>query len=252
MSVPRRKQGEMRGPGRVRHKDQESDAFCVRSTHASSSYPGVNVLPYSHSMHHESEHMPSQMNGASSSKGQQNDKVLDSDVTMQEPVFPLRVSPTDVNRLGRQRWEAYHTNIRPQRHLEMPAIPGLNTLVPPEQSKLPSSPRKKTRKVRIGDIAYPDIGHQRNPPRAKSDEGFYISPLGNRESTGNFRPCAGHRSPIDRALRVDVQEPSFLPAAPIIPRLPTPDFEPTSHDESGLVNYSFCACCTSDDDEEAE
>ncbi|KAI1433892.1 hypothetical protein GGR50DRAFT_455421 [Xylaria sp. CBS 124048] len=198
-----------------------------------------NVSSHYHTMCRKSKLRPSRIMGPSYSESQQDDMALHG----VEPMFPYELPVSDTKRPKGDRSQV-STKSREPRYLEMQA----SSLESPEHASFSGPHIKGEKETRHDDKAYRDPGYQRDTPKVQS-QGFLTSDKGSREPSSHVRPRTWKNDPQVRKLRISEGKASYVPTAPVIPRLATPDFEPTSHCEPGLVGCNFCSCCTSSDNE---
>ncbi|KAI3322691.1 hypothetical protein HD806DRAFT_111028 [Xylariaceae sp. AK1471] len=203
------------------------------------------------------------MLGYSSSKRQHDDAALYSETTARRSLSPLELAPIDTRRPKGRKPKAHKESARPQKSLlETPAVPRLRTPESPEHIRLSNSQRPREKTVRFSGDLYLEagssdrlaglVGQQRDTLRGQSEDCLVRAP-GNGNGSGEFRHYAGYNKTLPKRSRAGERQRSYVPATPVIPRLPTPDFDSTSSSyELGLTKYDFCACCIPDDRGEEE
>ncbi|KAI1114489.1 hypothetical protein F5Y14DRAFT_170967 [Nemania sp. NC0429] len=253
MSVSRQSQRQRREVLRPGYGDQYSFTYHpqgIRDNFSNARTSDVHSSRHSSLVHHEGRSGPSPVLGYSSSRSQPDD------------LTSYRETLTDFAHINMKKPRGYEFTSRdgnPQlqkSRVETMAFSGSSRRQSPDSS---GSSRPYTlcdKAVRFDDKAYPDISppgrfpgtvrHQRDTDGARPMDSLSLVRVpGNRDMNGELLGGGGHRSSLSRRSRADERQRSYVPAAPIIPRLPTPDFDSTSHHELGLAKYDFCPCCTS-------
>ncbi|KAI1823267.1 hypothetical protein F4861DRAFT_337677 [Xylaria intraflava] len=244
---------EMHGLVHARRKDQDSAMLHIQAAQSGCSDPrasNVNVPPYSYTMHRERRHRPSQMTGRSSSLSERDAIIVDGNIVRDGPMFPPESPLSSVKRLDEYRSRAQNKGGRARKHSQMPILSVPSVLESTEHTNLPNSHRKREKAMRYHDEAYLTAGHQ-NVPSLRSRD-FLTSDTDDEESSSDLYLRGNTGDSLAEISSNDEGRLSYVPSAPVIPRLPTPDFEPTSPYELGLGPYSFCPCCTSGEREEAD
>ncbi|KAI0409956.1 hypothetical protein F4802DRAFT_8437 [Xylaria palmicola] len=218
-----------------------------------------NVFVHDSPFWHEENYMPSHMLGYPPSS-QRGDVARYSETVKHKSRPLLELIPIDAKRTRRRRAESHDRSIRVRKsRTETPEFPEPRTPRSPESIMPPSSQREGHKKVRFSDEVDEEsyiserfpvtVGHPKDTLRRQSQDDLPRTP-GNGNLTGGAQSRRGCHSTAPKRLRSSERQRSHVPAAPVIPRLPTPDFDSTCHYESGLAKYEFCPCCMSNDEGE--
>jgi hypothetical protein len=220
-------------------------------------------VPLHHSpVHHERKQRSSQMLGHSS-KRQHGDAARYRETSARRSLSPLELAPVDMRIPKGCKSRPQKESARAQKVSTEPLAPlRPRTLESPEHSGLSSSRRRREKTVRFSEdlnleVGSPArfsrlVGQQRDTLRGQSEDCLARAP-GNGNGSGEFRHYAGYNNTLPKRSRASERQRSYAPATPIIPRLPTPDFDSTSSSfDLGLAKHDFCACCSSDDGGEEE
>ncbi|KAI0876909.1 hypothetical protein GGS24DRAFT_187196 [Hypoxylon argillaceum] len=260
MSSPWHSQGARREVPRPRYEDQDSLMYRAQGTQGNFSdfrTSDMNESRHDSLVHRERKYRPSHGFGHSSSRSQRDDLALYNEGTIHRSIYPPDPSPADTKRSKGHRAKSYGEDAQVQKSwVEAPTFLRSSALEPPESNRL-SSPRTiREKTVRFDDNVYLDTGspdrfpstvrHRRDKLRGQSED-YIPRALGNGGVAGEFAPRGDYRNTVPKSSRAGERQASYVPAAPVIPRLPTPDFDSTCHHKLGLDKYDFCPCCISDD-----
>ncbi|TRX91395.1 hypothetical protein FHL15_007619 [Xylaria flabelliformis] len=250
---------------RPRYEDQDSAMYCVQGAQGNSSdlrTSGLNVPLHDCSVYCEREHRPSHRLGYTSWTSQRESSRPRSVSTARRSGSSLELVHIAKQRSKGHKAKAYDESDRLERSWgETPRHLLSITPEPLETPRLPSSQRIRERMVSFGDDVYLDAalpsrfvstaGHQRDTPRRQSEDKLIRAP-GNGEVAGEFQASGEYRKVLPKRPRASERQRVYVPAAPVIPRLPTPDLDSASDYELGLAKYDFCACCSSDERDEED
>ncbi|KAI0108923.1 hypothetical protein GGR51DRAFT_558713 [Nemania sp. FL0031] len=257
MSSSWHNQGVRREVLRPRYEDQDSLLYRAQGTKGNFSPSrtlGVNDSQYDSPVYREKKYRPSYVPGRSSSRSQRDDLAPYSETAAHKSGYSQDLAilntKSSKGRKSKSSDESVHVH---RTWAEEPSFPRPSTLEGLEPIRLssPHIPREKT--VRFSDMTYLDDGapdrytgtarHRRDALRGQSED-YLTGALGNGDRSGEFDPCEGYIKILPKSSRAGERQRSYVPAAPIIPRLPTPDFDLKSHHELNLAKYDFCPCCT--------
>lgn len=187
----------------------------------------------------------------------------DDSISYKESLTPASHNPLDLVPISRKKSRGYEFNPHDENprlqksRAEAMTFPGSNKRESLESSGSSSSYASRHREVRFDDQVYLDtyprdrfpgaVKRQRETDGAGPRDSLVRDP-GSGNMNGDLLCRGGHRNTLPKKSRANERQRSYVPAAPIIPRLPTPDFDSTSHHELGLAKYDFCPCCTSYDE----
>ncbi|KAI0975454.1 hypothetical protein F4678DRAFT_470039 [Xylaria arbuscula] len=215
----------------------------------------VDVSVHEYPVHRERRHTSSYVPGSSYSRSRRDESVLYSDITTPRPSLDL-VGFEPRRQRGRKSNFVQDEGTQVQRRwVEIPTTPRRSTSEFSEPTKPSGSQRTSDKMVRFSDKVYlndgsPErcpkvLGHRRDMVRGPSED-YPTGAPGNGARAGELHHRGGYNNTVPRRLHSGERQRGHLPPAPMIPRLPTPDFESTSHYELSLGKYDFCACCSSD------
>ncbi|KAI0457378.1 hypothetical protein F5B21DRAFT_464276 [Xylaria acuta] len=244
---------------RPRYEDQDSamyHALGARGNFSDFRTLDANVPLHDSSEYRERKHRPSHVPDYSSWRSQREGSSLRSGPTTHRSVSSLELVPIDTKRSRVRKAKDYESARLQKSWVETPRHLLSSTPEPSEPPRLPNPQRIREKTVGSSDDAYRDAalpsrlpstaGHQRDTPKGQSGSKL-VRASGNGEVTGEFQGGREYRKAPPKRSRASERQRSYVPAAPIIPRLPTPDFDSTSDYELGLAKNDFCPCCTSDD-----
>ncbi|KAI1748388.1 hypothetical protein F4782DRAFT_361241 [Xylaria castorea] len=248
---------------RSRYEDQDSAIYRAQGAQGNfsdSRTPDVNIPLHDCSVYCERKHKPSHMLGYTSWTSQRESSRLCSGSTTHRSESSLELVPIDMQRSRERKAKAYNESARLQKSwAERPRHLLSSTPEPPETPRVPSSQRIREKMVRFSDDVYlgttlpsrllSTAGHQRDTLKRQSQDKL-VRASGNGEVTGEFQDSGDYRKVLPKRSRASERQRVYVPAAPVIPRLPTPDFDSASDYELGLAKYDFCTCCSSDDRDE--
>ncbi|KAJ8126975.1 hypothetical protein O1611_g6663 [Lasiodiplodia mahajangana] len=257
MSSSRHSQGVRREVLRPRYEDQDFLLYRDQGTKGNFSQSktlGVDDSPYSSPVHRERKYRPSYVLSRSSSRSQRDDLAPYSETAAHIPGYSQDLSLVNTKSSKGRKYRSSDESVQARKtRAETPSFPRPITLESMDSTRLPSphTPREKT--VRFSDMVYLDDGspdrypgnrrHHRDALRGQAEDDL-AGTLGNGDGTGEFDPCEGYIKILPKSSRAGERQRSYVPAAPVIPRLPTPDFDLKSHHEINLAKYDFCPCCT--------
>lgn len=198
------------------------------------------------------------MLGYSSSRSQRDDLTSYKETLTHESCNSLDLIPMTMDKSRGYEFKSHDENPQLQKsRAGTMTFPGSSKRESLGSAGSSSSYTSRDKAVRFDDKVYPDtcpldrfpsaVRHQRDTDRARPGDSLVRAP-GNGDMNGELFCRGGHGKILPRRSRADERQRSYAPAAPIIPRLPTPDFDSTSHHELGLAKYDFCSCCTSYDE----
>ncbi|KAI1170672.1 hypothetical protein F4777DRAFT_594771 [Nemania sp. FL0916] len=267
MSAPYYSQGARREIPRPRYEVQ--DSLVYRAHRAQDSFVDSRALDLEFTRHNslayrEKRYRPLAVSSHFVPRNQFDDMVLYDERPADRSKSRPDSGHSSTSGLGdrKPRTQDESANIR-KRRAETPTRSRTGT---PESSdftslsRSQSTPRPMPQKtVRFSDEMYPEagpldrspvtVGQQKNTPRTQVREHPTRGP-GNEDTADQFPPYGGHRKTLPKRARAGERQPVYVPTAPIISRLPTPDLDSAPHYELGLAKYDFCPCCTSDDGSE--
>ncbi|KAI8950571.1 hypothetical protein F4801DRAFT_337861 [Xylaria longipes] len=255
--------GVWRDALRPRYEDQDSAVYRAQGAQGNFSHYktlDVNVPLHDCSVYRERTQRPSHMLGYSSWKSQLESSNLCSASTTHRYGSSLELVPVDMKRSKERKAKDYDESARPQNSwVETPRHLLSSPPEPPEIPRLPNSPRIREKMVRFSDDVYGDAaipsrllstaGHKRDTLKGQSENKLVRAP-GSGEVAGQFQDRGEYRKALPKRSRASERQRSYVPVTPVIPRLPTPDFDSTSDYELGLAEYDFCPCCSSNDRDE--
>lgn len=196
------------------------------------------------------------MLGYSSSRSQRGNLTSYKEAPTHVSRNSLDLVPIDMKKSRAYEFKPHGENPQPQKsRVGTMTFPKSSEREPLDSAVSSSSYSDKA--VRFDDKVYPNIGplsnfpgdvrHQRDTDGARPTDSLVRAP-GNGDMNGELLCGGGHRKSLPKRSRADERQRRYIPAAPIIPRLPTPDFDSASHHELGIAKYDFCPCCTSYDE----
>ncbi|KAI0809919.1 hypothetical protein GGR55DRAFT_145462 [Xylaria sp. FL0064] len=222
----------------------------------------VNASLHESQVHRERRYRPSHAPGYSYSRSQRNETALYGDSATPRPSSSLELERLEPKRQRGGKSKTQDESIQVQRSWERPTPPRSS---PPESlgsTKQLISQRRREKTVRFGDKVYLEaasperfpgtVGHRRDSPRRQSEDYPTRGASGNGAIAGELHHCGGYNNPLPKRLHAGERQRGHLPPAPMIPRLPTPDFESKSHYGLSLGKYDFCRCCGSDGRDEED
>ncbi|KAI0534682.1 hypothetical protein GGR58DRAFT_505031 [Xylaria digitata] len=258
MYTSQHSQGIQREVLRSRYEDQDLTMYRAQGTKGSISdlrTCDVDSSLHDSPVHSERNYRLSHVLGYSSPRSQREVSALYRNPDAHESKSLAGLAPLDKKRPRGRKSKTQNEMSQVQRSwvqtptLSRPNMPG--SLGP---VKLSSSQVMLEKTVKFGDKAYLDAGsperHRRDTRRGQSEDYLARDP-GNGDIASDLRYSSGYNKTPPTSLQAGVRQRGYLPLAPVIPRLPTPDFEPVSHYDI-LVKYDFCPCCSSDDKDEEE
>ncbi|KAI1419869.1 hypothetical protein F5Y12DRAFT_187059 [Xylaria sp. FL1777] len=260
MSALRHSRGERRESLRPRYEYQDFILYRTEGTQGSFSEPrtlDMNVSRHDSPVHRERRYRPSHVPGYSSSRSQRDDSPVYSNTTTRRSGSSLELVHFDPKRQKGRKSKPREDSIQVQRSwVETPTLPRSSTIESLGPTKLPSSQRIREKTVRFDDkvclnAGSPErlpgtVGHRRGVPRGQSED-YHTGVSGNVDTTGELHHCGAYSKNLPKRSHAGIWQGSHPPPAPMIPRLPTPDFESPSHYELSLAKRDFCLCCSSDD-----
>ncbi|KAI0426045.1 hypothetical protein F5Y09DRAFT_77963 [Xylaria sp. FL1042] len=265
MSAPPHSQGILRESLYPRYGDEDSIMYRAQGPRGSfSDYRAMDVNASLHEslVHRERRYRPSHPPSYSYSRSQRDESALYSDATTPRSRSSLELAPFEPKRQRGSKSKAQDESTQVQRSWERPTLSRSSTLESLGSTKLSTSQRRREKIVRFGDKVYVEagsperlqgaVGHRRDMPRGELEDYLARGASGNGDMTGELHHCGGYNNPLPKRLHAGERQWGHLPPAPMIPRLPTPDFESTSHYELSLGKYDFCPCCSSDDRDEED
>ncbi|KAI1737692.1 hypothetical protein F4680DRAFT_203793 [Xylaria scruposa] len=256
MSASYHSLGVRRETLRPRYEDQ--DFAMYRTQGAQGNFldlrtPDVNLPLHDCSVYCERRHKPSHTLGYTSWTSQRESSRPRSGSATHRSGSSLELIPIDKQRSIGRKAKAYDESARLERSWgETPRHLLSST---PEPLEIPRIPNSGERMVRFSDDVYLNAalpsrfistaGHQRDTLRRQSEDKLIRAP-GNGELAGEFQDSGEYRKVLPKRSRASERQRVYVPAAPVIPRLPTPDLDSASDYELGLAKYDFCTCCSSD------
>ncbi|KAI0903270.1 hypothetical protein F4823DRAFT_629542 [Ustulina deusta] len=265
MGDSRGSQGGHRGFLHPRYEDQ--DFIMYRAPGPQDTFSDFRTLDVDASLHdppvyRERKYRPSYVPGYSSSRSQRNDSALYSDATTPRSRSSVELVPLETKRPRGGKFKTQDESTQVKRTwVETPPLPGSSTPESLGPTKLPNSQRIREKAMGFGDKVYSDagsperlagtVGHRRDMLRGQSED-YLTRASGNGDMAGELHYCGGYNNNLPKRLHAGERQRGHQPSAPVIPRLPTPDFESTSHYELSLAKYDFCPCCSSDDRDEED
>ncbi|KAI0466130.1 hypothetical protein F4859DRAFT_332881 [Xylaria cf. heliscus] len=260
MSASCHSPGVRREALRPRYEGQDSAMYRAQGAQGNFSdfrTSDVNDPLHDYSVYPRRKHRPSHIPGYSSSRSQREGSSLCSGSSAPRPGSSFELIPVDTKRPREHRSKPRNESARVLKGwVETPTHLLARTPEPlePVRSPVPQSVRDKT--VRFDDDVYLDavlpnrfpgtVRDQRDTLRRQFENQPVRAP-GNGYVTGEFEHRGGHQKVLPKRSRASERQRNYVPAAPVIPRLPTPELDSTSDYELGLAKYDFCACCSSDD-----
>ncbi|KAJ2992915.1 hypothetical protein NUW58_g2010 [Xylaria curta] len=262
MSGSRHSHGVQREVLRPRYEGQDSAMYFAQGTQ--SNFADFRTLDEPDLLHefsgrHDRKYKPSYLLGSSSMNGQSNGPATYGEATNDRRLSAETI-PFDSKGSRGRKPRSHNENIQREKiRAEKTKRPKLSALEPPKLTRPLGSETTREEIMRFSDEGYLDAGspgrfpstirRQRHTPKGGSED-YSARALGNGDVTGEFN--GGYQKSLHKRPSASERQRSFVPPAPIIPRLPTPDFDPTSHYELGLAKYDFCSCCDSEDGDEVD
>ncbi|KAI0441983.1 hypothetical protein F4803DRAFT_388837 [Xylaria telfairii] len=243
---------------RPRYEDQDSAVYRALGAQGNFSdfrTSDVNGPLHDFSVYSERKHRPLHMLGYSSSRRQREGSNSCGGATTSRSGSgsSLELIPIDTKGPRGRKYRPHDESAQVQKRVEIPRHLLSSAPEPLEPARSSISQRIREKAVKHSDDVYMDAvlpsrspgtaGQQRDTLRRQFEDKLIRAP-GNGDVTGEYRKAVPKRS------RASERQRSYVPAAPIIPRLPTPDFDSASDYELGLAKYDFCPCCSSDDRDE--
>ncbi|KAI1131814.1 hypothetical protein F5Y10DRAFT_261753 [Nemania abortiva] len=260
MSASRYSQGVRREVLRPRYEDQDSLMYRAQGTQGNFSPSrtlDVNDSRHDSSVRRERKYGSSHVVSRSSSRGQRDDSSLYSGTATYRPRYSHDLVLIDTTSSKGRKPRSHDESVQAQKSwTEAPSFARPSTPEPLHPTRLSSPHITCEKTVRFSDEIYLDDGsterfpgtvrHRRDTLRGQSED-YLTGNLGNGDGTGEFDPCEGYRKALPKSSHAGERQRSYVPAAPIIPRLPTPDFDLKSYHELNPARYDFCSCCTPGD-----
>ncbi|TGJ84521.1 hypothetical protein E0Z10_g4249 [Xylaria hypoxylon] len=264
MSASRHSRVTQREVLRSRYEDQGSIMYRAQGTQGSISdfrTFDVNLSLHDSPVHRQRKYRPSHVLDYSSSS-QRDDLALCSDPNTHRFRPSPELVPLDTERLRGRKFKPQDESSQVQRSwVKTPTLSRSSTPESLGPIKPSSSQGIHEKAVRFSDKVYLDasslersydaLGHRKDPRRGQSED-YLTRASGNGEISGEIRYYGGYNKTLPKRLHTGERQRGHLPPAPVIPRLPTPDFESGSHYEISLAKYDFCPCCSSDGRDEED
>ncbi|KAI0422673.1 hypothetical protein F5X98DRAFT_369477 [Xylaria grammica] len=243
---------------RSRYEDRDSIMYPPEGTQGTIFRTfDVNTSLHDSPLYREREYRPSNVLGSSSSGGQRGDSSPYRNPTTHSSRSLAEIAPLSTKKSrGRTAKTQIESSQSQRSWVERPTLPDPGTPESLGPIEISSPQRIHEKSVRFSDKVYlgarsPErfsgaVGHRRDTRRGQSENHLTRAP-GNGDITGELRSSGGYNKTLPKRSHAGEKRREQLPPAPVIPRLPTPDFESAPHYDVSLAKYDFCPCCSSDD-----
>ncbi|KAI0513029.1 hypothetical protein F5B22DRAFT_284019 [Xylaria bambusicola] len=261
MSASRHSYGRQKEPLYLGYEDQDFIMYPAQGSQGDLSdcrSLDMNISLHNSPVHRERRYRSSHASGYSYPRSQRDDSASYSDRSIPRSRNSLEVVSFDPNsKRGRKSKTKDERSLMQRSWAETPALPRPGTPEFSEPAKLSSSPRTREKTERFSEKVYLSTGQPERASGAvvrrrdslRGQSGDYLTRVsGNGDTTDGLHQYGRHSNPLPKRFHAGEGQRGHLPPAPMIPRLPTPDFESTSSYELRHSKYEFCACCHSSDD----
>ncbi|KAJ3556999.1 hypothetical protein NPX13_g10020 [Xylaria arbuscula] len=262
MSASRHGERRQREPLYLPYEGQDFIMYPAHGSQGDSSdyaASDMNVSLHDSSVHRERRYRPAYGSGYSYQRSQRDDSASYSDISVPRSRTSLEVVPFDSKRSRGRKSKTWGESTSMQRSwagtsaLSRPGTPDSQ-----ESTMLSTSPRTREKTVRFSESAYlnsslPErvpgaVGRRRDSLKEQSRDSL-SRVSGNGDRADGPHQSGRYSNSLPRRLHAGGRQRGHLPpAAPMIPRLPSPDFESASPYELRLGKHDFCACCHNLDD----
>ncbi|KAI0198596.1 hypothetical protein F4808DRAFT_257743 [Astrocystis sublimbata] len=230
-----------------------------RGVHRSRSDPrasDVNSPLYDFVLYPDRKHRSSQMVDRASCRNRQDCSEWCRCSTPQRSVSSTDSASIDFRRRRGGTGDDYDESSQlPKSRVEAPRHQMSSSQVRRESSSAPNSQIERQKTVKFKDEACQEAvvssrylsstGYRRDALTRQSNGRMPRGPSDGEEAS-EFQDCGGYRNAPPITSRPRERQRGYVPAAPVIPRLPTPDVDSTSDYDSDSARYGFCSCCTLD------